>query len=279
METPPDPNAAVWQRLAQQWDHVGPPFRPTPEDIGFASAVLRSMPNAERTGALTSMLLGVTPELAAILAKTRSLEIDHSIGMINWSWMKFPRGQLATPIAARWTSLPLRNNSVDLIFGDGCNIQLEFPGAYRTWSREMARILRPGGRVVLRVYVLPETPELSNAVIDDLMHKRIGNSNVLRMRLFMALQTSATIGVQVSDIAGYWKSARIDEKFLYTELGWPAAGIGIFDVFKNIELRYSFPTIRQLRMVFSDHFIELDRHNPGYEIGSRCPTIVLQKIN
>jgi SAM-dependent methyltransferase len=279
METPSDPNAAVWQRLSQQWDYVGPPFRPTPEDVGFASAVLRTMPNAKQTSTLTAMLLGVTPELAAILAETRSVEIDHSIGMINWSWMKFPRGHLATPIAARWTSLPLRNNSVDLIFGDGCNIQLEFPGAYQTWFREMARILRPGGKVVLRVYLSPETPETPNAVIDDLMHKRIGNSNVLRMRLFMALQISAAIGVQVSDISDFWKSAHIDENFLITELGWPAAAIGVFNVFKNIKLRYSFPTMAQMRMVFRNHFIEFDRYIPGYEIGNRCPTIVLQKIS
>jgi hypothetical protein len=278
MDSPTDPNVAVWQRLSQQWDYVGPPFRPTPEDIGFASAVLNSMPSAEQTGALTSMMLGVTPELATVLAKTRSLEIDHSIGMIDWSWTKFPRSHLATPIAGQWTNLPVRNDCIDLILGDGCNIQLEFPGAYQIWFREMARVLQPGGKVAIRVFVSPETPEHSNAVIDDLMHRRIGNSNALRMRLFMALQPSATIGVAVSDIAAFWASAQIDENFLVTELGWPTAAIGIFEVFKNLNLRYSFPTLAELKTVYSDHFVEADRYIPGYEIGSRCPTIVLQRI-
>jgi hypothetical protein len=279
MDTPTDPNVAVWQRLSQQWDYVGPPFRPTPEDVGYASAVLSSTPNAEQPGALTSILLGVTPELAKVLANTRSIEVDHSIAMINWSWMKFPRGHLATPVAGRWTSLPIRNDCIDLILGDGCNIQLEFPAAYQTWFREMARVLQPGGKVVLRVFVSPETPEHSDAVIDDLLHKRIGNSNALRMRLFMALQPSATRGVQVSDVSAFWTSAQIDEKFLITELAWPASAIGIFEVFKNMNLRYSFPTLAELKVVFSDHFIELDRYIPGYEIGSRCPTIVLQRLN
>jgi SAM-dependent methyltransferase len=277
MGTPNDPNVAVWHRLSQQWDYIGPPFRPTPEDIQFALAVLNAMPNAEQPGALTSILLGVTPELAKVLANTRSIEVDHSIGMINWSWMKFPRGHLASAIAAQWTDLPIRNNCIDLVLGDGCNIQLEFPGAYQTWFREMARVLRPGGKVVLRVFVSPETPEQSNAVVDDLMHRRIGNSNVLRMRLFMALQASAAKGVQVSDVSAFWTSAQIDDKFLTTKLDWPAAAIGIFEVFKNMNLQYSFPTLAQLRTVFSDHFVELERYTPGYEIGSRCPTLVLQR--
>jgi hypothetical protein len=93
----------------------------------------------------------------------------------------------------------------------------------------------------------------------------------------MALQPSATTGIQVSDLSAFWTSAKIDEKFLITELGWPVAAIGIFEVFKNMNLRYSFPTLAQLKMVFSDCFIELDRYIPGYEIGSCCPTIVLQR--
>ncbi len=278
MGTHDDPNVAVWQRLSEQWDYVGSPFRPTPEDIGFASAVLRSMPNAERAGALTSVLLGVTPELAAVLANTQSLEIDHSIRMLHWSWLKFPRGRLAKPIVGEWTGLPLRNECTDLICGDGCNIQLEFPAAYRTWFREMARVLKPGGKVVLRVYLSPQTPEHSSAVIDDLTRGRIGNCNVLRMRLFMALQRSAATGIQLSDLADFWASANIDRNFLTAELGWPAAAIGIFDTFRNMTQRYSFPTLVELKTVFSDYFVELDRCIPGYEIGARCPTIVLQKI-
>ncbi|MGH6727915.1 MAG: class I SAM-dependent methyltransferase [Pseudolabrys sp.] len=278
MGTANDPNVAVWHRLSEQWDQVGSPFRPTPEDIGFALAALRSMPNAEQPGTLTSILLGVTPELAAVLSNTRNFEIDHSIRMLDWSWMKFPRGRLATPIAAKWTNLPIRDESVDLVFGDGCNIQLEFPGAYRTWFAEMARVLRPGGLAVLRVYVSPDTAERSTAVIDDLMHGRIGNSNVLRMRLFMALQRQASTGIQLSDLADYWSSVAIDKNFLTAELGWPAAGIDIFDMFRGMNLRYSFPTRSELKITFSDHFAELERRVPGYEIGSRCPTIVLQKI-
>ena len=198
--------------------------------------------------------------------------------MLNWAWLKFPRGRLAAPIAGQWTNLPIRKECIDLIFGDGCNIQLGFPGAYRAWFEEMARVLRPGGKVALRVYVSPETPEPSSAVIDDLMRRRIGDPNVLRMRIFMALQPSAPEGIRLSDISDFWTSLKIDRNFLTTELGWPAGAIGIFDMFKDINLRYSFPTSAELKTVFTEHFTELDRCTPSYEIGSRCPTIVLQRI-
>jgi hypothetical protein len=162
--------------------------------------------------------------------------------------------------------------------GDGCNIQLGFPGAYQNWFGEMARVLRPGRNVILRVYVSPEIPESSTAVINDLMHGRIGNSNVLRMRLFMAFQRSATEGVRLADISDFWTSLNIDRNFLTRELGWAAGAVGIFDMFKNMNLRYSFPTLVELKTVFTEHFIELDRCVPSYEIGSRCPTIVMQRI-
>jgi len=269
---------AVWHRLSEQWDHVGSPFRPTPEDVAFAAAALRAMPNSGQAGALTSVLLGVTPELAAILSRTHNVEVDHSTRMLTWSWTKFPRGHLAMPLAARWTALPIKDRSVDAVFGDGCNIQLEFPGAYRIWFAEMARVLRPGGRVVLRVYVAPDAAESPATVIDDLTHGRIGNANVLRMRLFMALQRQAATGIELSDLADYWSSLAIEKKTLTAKFGWPAAEIDIFDMFKALNLRYSFPTWRELEETFSGCFAELERHIPGYEIGGRCPTIVLEKI-
>jgi SAM-dependent methyltransferase len=265
---------AVWPRLSRHWSHVGPPLRPSAEDVAFANSVLADLA-AQLERPVTSILLGVTPELAAMLAHTRTFEIDHSIEMIAWAAAECTQ-PLASAVVADWNAMPVRGDVADFVVGDGCYSTAEYPEGYRQLSSEVARVLRPGGRFVIRLFVTPETGETPEAVIDDLKNCRIGSCDVLRWRLNMALQESTTAGARLGDTFAYWQGTGLTS-FVTGVLGWPSAVVDVIEAYRDMETRYTFPTLAQARGVLTEHFCETDCLVPHYELGERCPTLVLER--
>ena len=47
------------------------------------------------------------------------------------------------------------------------------------------------------------------------------------------------------------------------------------EVYRGSPAVYSFPTLAELRAELAADFEELSCHVPGYELGERCPTLVL----
>ena len=268
----------TWQRLSKHWSHVGPPLRPAREDVAFAASVLRSLPQYDEVGRLLSILLGVTPELAAILTGTRGLQIEHSIDMINWAMVCHGIGPSTLPVVADWYRLPVPDESADLVMGDGCYSMVSYPDGYARLSREIARALRPGGKCVMRLFVLPDAAETADAVIGDLKRGQIGNFNVLRWRLNMALQPSTAAGVRLADTWKCWNSAQVDMRFLTDDLGWPIETLRVIDAYRDSDTRYTFPTLADARGAISPFLCETACYFPSYEIGDRCPTVVLERI-
>jgi SAM-dependent methyltransferase len=267
----------VWQRHAQQWDLIGPPLRPVPEDVAFTAAALNGLPHADEDGALSSILLGVTPELAAILTKTRMLSIDHSIDMVRAIWSRHDMGSRARPVVADWRALPLPADIADFVAGDGCFTTVQFPDGYALLAREIARVLKPSGRFVIRLFVSPPRKETVEEVIADLMNRRIANFHVFKWRLVMALQPRPQEGTRLGDVWAAWAGARVDSGFLTNELGWPAPVVDTIKAYRDSNTRFTFPTLSELRPVLAQHFREVSCHVPGYPIGERCPSLLLEK--
>ena len=76
---PPD----HWSRHAEQWAQLGPPLRPSPEDI----ALMRRRV-LDRGCVGRSILLGVTPEIASMEWPTGTdlLAVDRCMGMVTGVW-------------------------------------------------------------------------------------------------------------------------------------------------------------------------------------------------
>jgi SAM-dependent methyltransferase len=267
---------AVWPRLSRHWSHVGPPLRPSAEDVAFVNSVLADLAGAQPGRPVTSILLGVTPELAAMLAPTRTFEIDHSFEMIIWAAAECTQNPLASTVVADWKAMPVRGNVADFVVGDGCYSTAEFPEGYRQLSSEVVRVLRSGGKFVIRLFVTPETAETAEAVIEDLKNGRIGNCEVLRWRLNMALQESTTAGVRLGDTFTYWQGTGL-RSFVTNVLGWPPLALDVMEAYRDMNTRFTFPTLAQVRGVLTEHFYEIDCLVPHYEIGERCPTLVLER--
>lgn len=265
-----------WQRHALQWDSVGPPLRPGSEDVAIAERMVDRARCHEGSESMRNALLGVTPELVGMNWPTgsRLLSVDRSRRMIREI---LPRRAAVpvTPICASWLDMPLVNDCLDCVIGDGCFTVLENVEMHRRLWHELHRVLRPGRFLVIRLFVQPPERESVSAVFDDLAAGLIGSFHVFKWRLAMALHDNLDEGVCVSDIWGHWASAGVNAESLATRLNWPIREVRTIEVYRGSPARYTFPTLEQARKVLAECFDELACHVPEYELGDRCPTLLL----
>lgn len=247
-----------WPTHARQWARIGPPLRPSPADVALMEAAVagRAAPRA--------LLLGVTPELATMAwpAGTRLTAIDHSEAMID---AVFPAGA-GDALRGEWTAIPRPDASFDVVVGDGCLSCLAYPVGYAAVGAELRRVLAPGGRVVLRLFAL--VPEPLAQVADDLHAGRIAGFHALKWRIAMAIQP-ADRTVAVAEILAAFDRIAPDRD----ALPWPRETVDTIDAYRGSTIRYTFPTADEQVAALGIPLTEI-RH-AGYELGDRCPTVVL----
>ncbi len=230
----------------------------------------------ERVGADargTAIVLGVTPELVGMRwpEGTRVLAVERSHDVIG---ALFPGGAHARAVQADWRGLPLEDGAARLAIGDGSLSNLSFPRDYEALAEELARVLAPDGRVALRLFAAPPAPE-SLAEVGAALHAgRIGSFHALKWRVAMAVQP-ASRNVPVVDILGGFDELVPDRAALAAATGWPLEVIDAIDVYRGSSLVYSFPTRAEVRAALAPVLELSEFHQPGYELGERCPTIVL----
>jgi SAM-dependent methyltransferase len=223
-----------------------------------------------------ALVLGVTPELLGMNwpDSTRLLAIDRCPDMIR----SLPPASGSTPASAvcgHWLRLPLRDQCCDLIAGDGCMTVLESPDDHRHFGAELARVLSPRGRLGLRLFVRPAAGESPERVLADLSAGRIGNFHVFKWRLAMALANEPDGVVGVSEIWQAWKDSGFQASELAADLNWSRPEIETIEAYREASARYTFPRLDQARSILSLNFQELDCRTSGYELGERCPTLLL----
>ncbi len=272
-------NRKYWSVYPQLRQHVGSPLCPAPDDVNLMEALLRDVSQTTNGGPLCALLLGVTPELTRMSwpQQTRLLALDRNREMVQMVW---PRRYLSLPavaVCSDWRALPIRDANVHVVVGDGCYSQLESAECYQEVSAEVCRVLRPGGHFVMRFFVRPDPAESTAEVFADLASGRIGNFHILKLRLAMALNDRVDVGVQLGDIWEAWNAEGLNAELLSRQLNWPRAAISTIDAYRDLETRYTFPTLQELRARLSNHFVELACHIQGYELGERCPTLLMER--
>jgi SAM-dependent methyltransferase len=127
-----------WSELAKNWQQYESPLRPSPEDVAIFKQEVSGYPRV--------LLLGVTPELQSLC----TLAVDNNPDAIQI------HGPVEKSLLADWRQMPLPDASFDVIFGDGSLNVLN--DGYRALFKEVKRVLRPGGKLILRVFTRPELP-------------------------------------------------------------------------------------------------------------------------
>jgi SAM-dependent methyltransferase len=268
--------ACHWEQHAKQWRFVGLPLRPSREDVRIMEGLARRYGQAPR---MLALLFGVTPELAAMdwPDGTRLLAVDRSEGMIRHVWPQSGMGIASHMIRGDWNALPIRGGSLDMVIGDGFYTPLNYPQDYLRLGAELVRVLRPGGLYLIRAFIRPDVPETIRAIKADLFAARIGSFHAFKWRLAMALHGSLQEGVQLSEVWNQWHAMRCEADQAGVSLSWPAEEIATIDAYRGVAARYTFPTLAELRDVLQPHFIEKECHIPGYELGGRCPILLLAR--
>ena len=260
-----------WSLYARQWELLGPPLRPSPEDGRVVEAELAAWSRAHDR-APRALVLGVTPELAGAPWPdgTELVAIDRARTMIG---ALFARGPGRDAVIGDWRALPVRDRAIDLALGDGCLTNLAFPAGYRALAAELDRVLAGGGRAVLRLFAAPARAESIDEVAAAI--GAIAGFHAFKWRLAMAIQPAGR-NVRIDDVWRAFAAMCPDRAALAARTGWPRAVIDTIDAYRGSSVVYSFPTEDEAAAALAPLRV-IARHAAGYELGDRCPTLVLAR--
>lgn len=252
-----------WQDFAGRWNRLGSPLRPCAEDVQNFRVAMGDDPGR-------TLLLGVTPELAGIAPQLAA--IDNSAAMIAALWP-----DKATAILGDWLDMPFVDSSLDTLIGDGCLVLLSHPAQHRQFFAQAARVLVPGGKMLLRVFINPEQGESPAAVCQDALNGGMKDFHAFKWRLSMAIAAGKKDwGVYVADTLATFDRLIPDRKRLAEITGWQQDDIDTIDFYRDSAARYSYPTLAHVRDTLPASLIETDMICGRYELAERCPIIVLE---
>jgi phenylacetate-CoA ligase len=283
LEQASSPHASVpkragehWPVMARQWSLIGPPLRPSAQDVAFCTAEMQRWVAVR--GVPRAMILGVTPELYHIPWPngTSLLAVDRTQNMIDTIWP----GPSSTAICADWIEMPVKNGSRDLVLCDGGNLLFSFPDEFGKLVRTMQRVLAPGGLCMFRLFVPPAQRETPEAVLHDLLEARVANLNILKLRLAMALQEDSTQGVPLGRVWDELHKTAPDLTVLAAKIGWPPENLLAINTYRDCASRYYFHSVAEVRQLFTENpggFTLEGVNVPDYELGDRCPTVVFRR--
>jgi len=266
-----------WRRMVRHWQQLGPPLRPSLQDIEFFEDAVQEW--IHHFGAPRVLALGVTPEIYRLRwpEGTDFLAVDHTQAMIDAVWP----GPKKTVQCTEWLALSLPKNSRDIVLCDGGLHLLAYPWEQQQLVHILRDILSDNGMCILRLYVPPPQQGSPDAVIKDLLEGRIPNLNILKLRLGMSLLKSVAEGVE---LGGVWRliyEVAPDLEGLAAKIGWSLEHMLAINAYRGSTARYYFATVDQVSELFCDNpggFESHRRRVPSYDLGERCPTIVLKRF-
>jgi SAM-dependent methyltransferase len=262
--------------MARVWEFVGPPLRPSPEDVLIVAGAVKLW--IREHGAPRAMILGVTPELYEFLAPLSAdvLAVDRNPAMIQTVWA----GPPGSAIRADWTRIPEPAASRDIIICDGGLSLLEYPTGIAELVEQCRQILAAGGLCIVRPFVRPDTREEPAAVLADALAGQVPDLNALKLRLWAALQQNPTDGVRVHDVLRTVNDMDPDLESLGNRFGWAPREMAVLEAYRDSPSRYFLPSVSEVSQLFCESpggFEMVSATSPDYPLGDRCPTVVFRK--
>lgn len=272
-------NKNHWRKMPFVWEIIGHPLRPNAEDLGFLQQEILPKIKLNSSEFKRVIILGVTPEFPELPwgENTEIIAIDNSSEMIRNVWeTRYHNKQNCQAFLADWTNIPLKNNSCDVVLGDGCFTLLKYPETYHQVLQEIQRILKPEGLLSMRFFLRPSQAEQITTIFEELEKGIITNFHLFKWRLAMALQKSAEEGISVNYVYQVWRQNISSPEKLLVKLGWSLDLLRTINVYENSATIYTFPTLEEVRKLLDFYFVELSCNVPTYQAGVLFPTIIFK---
>lgn len=266
----------VWQRHSIQWNKLGSPQRPSPQDGAIMMAAVSA--DLARAAAADIVVLGVTPEVVLLPwpAPVRLHAFDHSAEMIATVWQPHPQ-IVSSAQQASWQSLPLADHSVCVAVGDGSFNSLPELTDYTDVLRELARVLQPDALLCMRYYALPSVRESLLAVGAAVQAGQVQGFHALKWRIAMAVCEGPTFSIAVPAIRAAFDALFPDRDGLAAATGWPREVIDTIDAYQGLLTRYTFADLDTLQALCAPWFTLEAMSCGDYELAGRCPTLSLRR--
>lgn len=215
--------ANYWAKISERFGEWTSPLRPSPEDVEMFQNQLE--PNSK------TLLLGVTSELQPLA----SVAVDHNARAIEV--------HRSHAVLGDWKDLPF-GPEFDAVIGDGSlNV---FQGTPELFFQQAKKVLKKKGRLVLRVFISPESREDLRGVLEK---KGEMGFHAFKWRVAQAL---ANPYVHVEDLYRVMRSVS-DHPTL--------------ELYRGSDQIYYFPKLSELLLWHQIQF------GSTYELAERCPVI------
>jgi SAM-dependent methyltransferase len=257
-----------WAKFHSLWAQYTPPLRPNHEVANAVRSVIAGHDE-------NVLLLGVTPELAD--AGRHVTALDSSEMMIAAVWPGDTAHRRA--VKGDWLAMPFADGTFSAAIGDGSLSAFAWPDGHRQIFSQLARVLRPGGRLVIRLFQQPERGEPLTGVVASAWAGEIRNFHAFKWRLAMALvAASAGPNLPVQAILATFEHEFPNRQKLAAATGWPMGQIDTIDVYRGSREVYSFMTLEQIRQTMPPTLANLQLQDSGsYELAERCPLLIVER--
>jgi hypothetical protein len=266
----------TWAGIAAAYATYTSPLRPCLDDLQMVERAAHDWSRTNPNRPMRALLLGATPDIATLQwpAASTLVGLDSSLGVMNAIWPgNVPTRRWAA--CGNWLSMPLPHGSCDFVTGDGVLTGFRYPDGWRAAARAIRDVLSDRGVLVVRCFVRPEQPEEPDDVIANLLGNGISNINHFKFRLFLAMQRSTESGSAVRDIYRFLRS-RVSDEGLRSMPGWSDAAVKGFELWRDADTVYTFPTLSEVRDALRKDFSERAVRFPSYALGNSCPTLLLR---
>jgi hypothetical protein len=278
MTTPPMISAEEdhWKRHAIGWDLIGPPLRPSADELAVITGIVSELMPRIGSRRLSALILGVTPEYARLAwpPKSSLVALERCATMIQHVW---PGSTAATErvIQGDWLVPEAAVGPFDLVLGDGVLSQLAYPSDYERFCQAMRGVTRPGGRWAIRLYARTGVPEDPERLLDEVRAGRLTNINEFKLRLGMALcDAQGTDDVGVAEMWRFWDQSRQREPGLPGR--WSTELQTTIENYREGTARYTFPRLDPVLDLLRRFATIRDVRFPSYPLGGSCPMVVLE---